>query len=165
MVLFSPSFGPCLVPFLRSPKGGYYSTSNDLRLANRGRLLLRTPGPVPFGTCICSNVATILSWTCRYFTGLCSSNIPRYFLDFTCLDILCSLADGQRIYIGLSDTDQEGDMRWVDGSPVTYENYYSQEPNNYDGSVQSYNADCVIFNLQWADRLCSLKFPFFCERY
>ena len=28
---------------------------------NRGRLLLRTPGPVPFGTCICSNVETILS--------------------------------------------------------------------------------------------------------
>ena len=29
--------------------------------ANRGRLLLRTPGPVPFGTCICSNAETILS--------------------------------------------------------------------------------------------------------
>ena len=38
-----------------------------LRLANRGRLLLRTPGPVPFGTCICSNVETILSWTCHIF--------------------------------------------------------------------------------------------------
>ena len=25
----------------------------------------------------------ILFRTCRYFTGLCSSNIPRYFLDFT----------------------------------------------------------------------------------
>ena len=37
----------------------------------------------PFGTCMCST-----SWdqsffrTCRYFSGLCSSNIPRYFLDF-----------------------------------------------------------------------------------
>ena len=36
-----------------------------MRLANRGRLLLRTPGPVPIGTCICSNVETILSWTCH----------------------------------------------------------------------------------------------------
>ena len=26
----------------------------------------------------------ILFRTCRYFTGLCSSNIPRYFLDFAC---------------------------------------------------------------------------------
>ena len=29
-----------------------------VRHANRGRLLLRTPGPVPFGTCICSTVET-----------------------------------------------------------------------------------------------------------
>ena len=34
-----------------------------VRLANRGRLLLMTPGPVPVGTYICSNVETILSWT------------------------------------------------------------------------------------------------------
>ena len=38
-----------------------YRTLQRVRLANRGRLLLRTPGPVPFGTCICSNVETILS--------------------------------------------------------------------------------------------------------
>ena len=38
-----------------------------VRLANRGRSLLRTPGPVPFGTCICSNVETILSWTCHVY--------------------------------------------------------------------------------------------------
>ena len=47
-----------------------------VRLANRGRLLLRTPGPVPFGTCICSDVETNLSWTCHIY-GL--RNIPRYF--------------------------------------------------------------------------------------
>ena len=28
----------------------------------------------------------ILFRTCRYFTGLCSSNIPRYFLDFACFN-------------------------------------------------------------------------------
>ena len=33
----------------------------------RGRLLLRTPGPVPFGTCIWSNVETILSWNCHVY--------------------------------------------------------------------------------------------------
>ena len=32
-----------------------------LCLLNQDLLLLRTPGPVPFGTCICSNVETILS--------------------------------------------------------------------------------------------------------
>ena len=46
--------------------------------ANGGRLLLRTPDPFPFGTCICSNVDTIFSWTC-YFSRLCISNIARYF--------------------------------------------------------------------------------------
>ena len=38
--------------------GGFHRTLQRMRLANRGRLLLRTPGPVPFGTCICSNVET-----------------------------------------------------------------------------------------------------------
>ena len=47
--------------------GGFSRTLQRVRLANRGRLLLRTPGPVPFGTCICSNVETILSWTCHVY--------------------------------------------------------------------------------------------------
>ena len=41
--------------------GSFHRTLQRVQLANRGRLLLRTPGPVPFGTCICSNVETILS--------------------------------------------------------------------------------------------------------
>ena len=47
--------------------GGFHRTLQLVRLANKGRLLLRTPGPVPFGTCICSNVETILSWTCHVY--------------------------------------------------------------------------------------------------
>ena len=47
--------------------GSFHRTLQRVRLANRGRLLLRTPGPVPFGTCICSNVETILSWTCHVY--------------------------------------------------------------------------------------------------
>ena len=41
--------------------GGFHRTLQRVRQANRGRLLLRTPGPVPFWTCICSNVETVLS--------------------------------------------------------------------------------------------------------
>ena len=57
-------------------------TLQRVRLANRGRLLLRTPGPVPFGTCIWSNVETILSWTCHVYgpfefrTSLGTSILP-----------------------------------------------------------------------------------------
>ena len=47
--------------------GGFHRTLQRVRLANRGRLLHRTPGPVPFGTCICSNVETILTWTCHVY--------------------------------------------------------------------------------------------------
>ena len=47
--------------------GGFHRTLQRVRLANRRRLLLRTPGPVPFGTCICSNVETILSWACHVY--------------------------------------------------------------------------------------------------
>ena len=36
--------------------GGFHRTLQRVRLANRGRLLLRTPVPVQFGTCVCSNV-------------------------------------------------------------------------------------------------------------
>ena len=50
--------------------GGFHRTLQRVQLANRGRLLLRTPGPVPFGTCICTNVETILSWTCHVYGSL-----------------------------------------------------------------------------------------------
>ena len=47
--------------------GGFHRTLQRVRLAKRGRFLLRTPGPVPFGTCICSKVETILFWTCHVY--------------------------------------------------------------------------------------------------
>ena len=51
--------------------------------ADGGRLLIRTPGPVPFGTCICLNCCDqSYSQTYRDFFRLCTPNIPRYFLDF-----------------------------------------------------------------------------------
>ena len=59
--------------------GGFHRILQRVRLTNRGRLLLRTPGPVPFRTCICSNVETILSWTCHVYGPFWISNIPRYF--------------------------------------------------------------------------------------
>ena len=66
--------------------GGFHRTLQRARLANRGRLLLQTPGPVPFGTCIWSNVETILSWTCHVYgpiefrTSLGTSILPFYVL-------------------------------------------------------------------------------------
>ena len=46
-----------------------------MQLASRGRLLIHSPCPVPFGTCICSDAETSFSWTC-YVSGLFA---PQYF--------------------------------------------------------------------------------------
>ena len=53
-----------------------------MRLANRGCLLLWTPGPVPLGTFIYSFVETILSWTCHVY-GPLSFDHPSV-LPFCC---------------------------------------------------------------------------------
>ena len=71
-----------------------------VRLANRGRLLLRTPGPVPFGTCICSNVESILSWNLSCLRTFWVSNTPRYFY-FTLYWILMVGWFYLRIYVAL----------------------------------------------------------------
>ena len=47
--------------------GGFHRKLQRVRPANKGCFLLRTPGPVPFVTCICPNVETILSWTCQVY--------------------------------------------------------------------------------------------------
>ena len=44
-----------------------------LKFAGRGRSLLRTPGPVPFGTCICSTC-----WN-QYFFKACRDFLGHYF--------------------------------------------------------------------------------------
>ena len=59
--------------------GGFHRTLQRVRLANRGRLLLQTRGPVPFGTCICST-----GWDHSFLNLSCLRtfwvwNIPRYF--------------------------------------------------------------------------------------
>ena len=72
--------------------GGFHGTLRRMRLANRGRLLLRAPVLVPFGTGICSNVETILFWTCHIYglfefrTSLGTSIllwVPVYRFDHT----------------------------------------------------------------------------------
>ena len=58
------------------------------RLANRGRLVLQTPGPVPFGTYICSNVETILSWTCHVYGPFVFRTSLGISIFFTSLPII-----------------------------------------------------------------------------
>ena len=67
--------------------GGFHRILQWVWLVNRERLLLQTPGPVPLGTCICSNVETNLSCACHVF-GLYISNIPWYmYFYFASVDV------------------------------------------------------------------------------
>ena len=53
--------------FLSFCSANFKKIRKNGQFLNSSRLLLRTPGPVPFGTCICSYVETILSWTCHVY--------------------------------------------------------------------------------------------------
>ena len=63
---------------------------------------------------------------------------------------------------GMNDLENEGSMVWSHGSPVTYENWLINEPNDSDGSE-----NCVIFgaaqNRTWLDFPCSYLAFFVCE--
>ena len=81
--------------------GGFHRTLQRARLANRGHLLLRTLGPVPFGTFICSNVEIILSWTCHVYgpfefrTSLGTSIL----LSCVCVWLFCGIKNFQQIHV------------------------------------------------------------------
>ena len=65
-----------------------------VQLAKRGLLLLRTPGPVPFGTCICFNVETIHSLTCHVYG-------PFEFRTSLGISILLRMMKNEHIYINI----------------------------------------------------------------
>ncbi|KAG9259786.1 CD209 antigen-like protein E [Astyanax mexicanus] len=70
-------------------------------------------------------------------------------------------------WLGLTDTANEGDFRWVDGSSVTIQFWWTGEPNNWDG-----NEDCAITGfrhsksaiLTWADYPCGTSIYGLCEK-
>ena len=66
-------------------------------------------------------------------------------------------------WFGLNDQLVEGTFVWEDGTPVTYTNWHSGEPNDQFG-----NEDCGMLNLfgtwtQWNDATCTNTMPFVCE--
>jgi hypothetical protein len=76
-------------------------------------------------------------------------------------------------FIGLTDIAVEGTFVWDDGTPLTYSNWHTGEPNN--GGSGGYQEDCVIIagarvGAQWDDRPCdpsqvptSGMFAYLCE--
>ncbi|XP_026072828.1 CD209 antigen-like protein 2 [Carassius auratus] len=75
----------------------------------------------------------------------------------------------ERVWIGLSDTENEGVMTWVDNSTLKQGFWLKGEPNN------AYNEDCIELNYNrkktgwsplnsWNDHSCSAKKRGICEK-
>ena len=63
------------------------------------------------------------------------------------------------MWLGGSDNAYEGQWLWANGSPMTYTNWYSGEPNNHGG-----NEECLhMRDGKWNDIKCSRKLDFICS--
>ncbi|XP_050965400.1 CD209 antigen-like protein C isoform X1 [Labeo rohita] len=76
----------------------------------------------------------------------------------------------ERVWIGLSDTEQEGNMKWVDNSTLQKGFWLTNEPNDTGG-----DEDCIELNYNreqsgwspvnsWNDHTCSEKKKCICEK-
>ncbi|XP_040846171.1 C-type lectin domain family 17, member A [Ochotona curzoniae] len=76
-------------------------------------------------------------------------------------EFVSKVDDSPRVYwLGLSDRKQEGDWRWLDGSPLTISFWGLDEPNN------SHGEDCASMNRDgsWNDISCFKNTYWICER-
>ncbi|XP_034543148.1 C-type lectin domain family 4 member F-like [Notolabrus celidotus] len=69
------------------------------------------------------------------------------------------------LWIGLSDTQTEGEWKWVDGTPLTKSFWNPGEPNSHQASEE----DCVETQQyqrenSWNDAPCQIKKPWICEK-
>ena len=74
--------------------------------------------------------------------------------------LLANFLTVQSAYIGLSDHQNEGHFKWVNGSALSYTNWYPNQPNNY-GIGQHYVE--ILSNGQWNDHYSYKKREFIIE--
>ncbi|XP_057184492.1 CD209 antigen-like protein C [Triplophysa rosa] len=75
-------------------------------------------------------------------------------------DFVKKISGTERLWIGLSDSDEEGRWKWVDGSTLTYSFWKSEEPNRNAG-----DENCAVSDSSgWDDYVCTNAFKFMCEK-
>lgn len=73
---------------------------------------------------------------------------------------LTNLLNTQSAWIGLSDTETEGDFEWVNGENLNFTNWYPGQPNNYNNS-QDYVE--LLNTGQWNDQYNSYNLEYIME--
>ncbi|GMI26837.1 hypothetical protein TeGR_g8448, partial [Tetraparma gracilis] len=73
---------------------------------------------------------------------------------------LLAAAGGEEIWLGLSDEAEEGVWTWVNGEPLSYNNWNDEEPNNA-GSGEHFAA--LQGTSAWNDQSMTASLKFICE--
>jgi hypothetical protein len=92
-----------------------------------------------------------------YLASIHSNQQNRWLIEFLANADFTS----EHIWIGMHDISKEGEMRWLDKSPVNYRYFIPGDPNNHGGYE-----NCVgYFNGHkgWADFECTSKFKAICQ--
>ncbi len=73
---------------------------------------------------------------------------------------LANILTNQSAFIGLSDAQNEGNFQWVNGDPLNYTNWYTGQPNNFNG-----NQDYVELmpDGQWNDQYNDMMLEYIME--
>ncbi|XP_039674622.1 CD209 antigen-like protein C [Perca fluviatilis] len=70
-------------------------------------------------------------------------------------------------WIGLTDRDEEGTWKWVDGTPLTLKNWRTGQPDNGGGDQQWVEEDCAHIGSTftgWNDLSCDYVMYWICEK-
>ncbi|XP_036789845.1 C-type lectin domain family 4 member E-like isoform X1 [Oncorhynchus mykiss] len=76
----------------------------------------------------------------------------------------------KRVWIGLTDSVNEGTWKWVDGTPLTTRYWYDPQPDNGGGYAEHGEEHCAEINKvhhhlkAWNDLSCDKKIYFICEQ-
>ncbi|KAL7385481.1 hypothetical protein ABVT39_022403 [Epinephelus coioides] len=72
----------------------------------------------------------------------------------------------QTAWIGLTDRDEEGTWKWIDGTPLTLSNWRKNQPDNGGGDPQWGEEDCAHIrpDSEWNDLSCETSLRWICEK-
>ncbi|XP_042372467.1 C-type lectin domain family 10 member A-like, partial [Plectropomus leopardus] len=69
-------------------------------------------------------------------------------------------------WIGLTDREEEGTWKWIDGTPLTFRKWQKKQPDNGGGNPLWGAEDCVhiIPSNEWNDLSCETSIQWICEK-